>query len=62
MLFYVSVVIMMTSYTMALQGIYHAKKAGLINGDYVFIMFELDPMLAGYKAASSVMFSYLPQK
>jgi len=56
------VVIMMTSYNMALQGIYHAKQAGLINGEYVFIMFELDPMFAGYKSVNSVKFTYLPQK
>lgn len=50
---------MMTSYQMALEGLYLAKQQGLINGEYVFIIFELDVVLAGHQAKHNIKYYFL---
>ncbi|XP_031556270.1 atrial natriuretic peptide receptor 1-like [Actinia tenebrosa] len=53
------IVIMMTGYHMGLEGIYQANKSGMINGDYVFILSEMRPVMSGTKDKSNKLWFYL---
>lgn len=41
---FVSVVIVISAYTIAMETLYLAKKEGMINGEFAFILFELDQL------------------
>ena len=43
-LFCLSVVLVIGSYTIGLETLYLAKQQGMIDGDYAFILFELDQL------------------